>query len=72
MSRNFGAFRDFDRPDPIEDTWERATGKQLLYIERLREQLGKPCDDNLLLLSKKEAAALIHDLHLEWLREHGE
>ncbi len=67
------AHQDWDyKKDVIENNFEMATGKQILYIDELRESLGKPCDDKPWLLSRKAAAALIHDLHLEWLRERGD
>jgi hypothetical protein len=33
-------FKEFDRKDPIEDTWVCATGKQVNYIEILSNDLG--------------------------------
>jgi hypothetical protein len=71
MSRNFGPFRDFQRPDPIEDPdpWQPPTKAQCNYMADLYKQLGKPQPIETELLSRREAAAKIHDLHLEWLRK---
>src|SRR5258707_8400834 len=40
MPRNFGAFRDWDRPQPLEDSFQPITKKQLDYIELLRHDIG--------------------------------
>lgn len=72
MARNFGAFRDWDRPDPLEDNFRMADSKQIAYIDDMRQKLGKTDSCQPWLLSYREATALIHDLHLEWLREQGD
>ncbi len=66
--------QDWDYKKPvIEDTGFRmADKKQIDYIQDMRKKLGKLDSCQPWLLSHREAAALIHDLHLEWLRKRGD
>ncbi len=68
------AHQDWDyKKDVIEDTWQPADKKQMDYIQKLERDLGKtPLHNFVAWPSRKEAAALIHDLHLEWLRSRGD